>query len=713
VSDNQATSGTTASTSTQNRILHRPSTLRTGTILERRESSLLDLHGSETTERQVSLTLSTLDLTPGNGTRSHVPVASHKVNSRRGSLQFNNRHSMDSKAEETVIPGLGIRVNSSDSSSEFGSNHYGNNSPGLGKLQDDFSDTGVIGSMHQNSIVNEVSNRTRQLPKGRDGNDRRTETPADVPILDLASIAELEKQEIEMPPLEGISNILASGKQYIYLDNQHRRFDLQQPKPSYIPRPASKLQHYRGKVEIVPLSLVEDIETLTPGLTAPIESIVQKNAPDSTNTDVISPKTDTIDAPTYQQNNSNEQRQSTTAARKSTTRPQTVPLGKSKPADLTRFSTSAKPVKETGGKGSKVKTKKLHTTDLVIDTKTGKKVTILTRQGFGTTVEKKKTFGDPMEALLSSHNNPASKLQENSSSPNLQQRAETPFGPSLPHLESRPITALLKKRLRDPQTYNPTNTTRQFQADSTISPYSQPLPITRYIPNSQKQPSKHAAKLRGLRAQHEFKIQEAYLGNTAIAPKWFMRHAEQVVEEKVQQGLMFGGNVQGLVPSFNTHRPSHVVFSTLGKVHWQEYGRGGSGGGGELADFAPDTSGNALAADENPVEEEHGETRRLLDGLLKRHRIKRVGDDDSQYRTATRRVQTPAKTQQQQQQSITQNIGLLNPNPKEEKTISLGGGFIYSKNKALKEDPKPPGSSQFRARRSRYIEQLFVEAFSM
>ncbi|KAJ3014944.1 UNVERIFIED_CONTAM: hypothetical protein HDU68_012947, partial [Siphonaria sp. JEL0065] len=85
VNDNLATStsnGTTASTSTQNRNLHRPSTLRTGTILGRRESSLLELIGGEATERQVSLTLSTLYLTPGIGTRSHMPVASHNIGSR-------------------------------------------------------------------------------------------------------------------------------------------------------------------------------------------------------------------------------------------------------------------------------------------------------------------------------------------------------------------------------------------------------------------------------------------------------------------------------------------------------------------------------------------------------------------------------------------------------------------------------------------------------
>ncbi|ORY39512.1 hypothetical protein BCR33DRAFT_788155 [Rhizoclosmatium globosum] len=140
-------------------------------------------------------------------------------------------------------------------------------------------------------------------------------------------------------------------------------------------------------------------------------------------------------------------------------------------------------------------------------------------------------------------------------------------GPILPNLEARPITSYLKNRIKDPIALNMEAhaSIRQFNADNNISCYSQPLPITRYIPNSQKKPNKHVAKLRDLRAQHEFKIQED----------------EQVVGDRVERGLMFGGEVQGLNPSFSAIRPGHEVFGRLGRVHLVSEYRTGTDGGDE------------------------------------------------------------------------------------------------------------------------------------
>ncbi|KAI9353894.1 hypothetical protein BDR26DRAFT_849411 [Obelidium mucronatum] len=610
--DTQLQTSAPSGTSPQNRMLPRPSTMamRTSTILERHETSTLDLSAPHTHHRQTSITLSTMDLTPGNGNGARSSdVASFAFRTNRRGITTHRKRSSSM---------LGDSLDSHNDSF----NNYGkqNSTFGLGS---------IAGFAPQESAAVKW---TRELPTNTKHGDR----VADVPEMDSNT------SNLATSPTAAATG---GGKQYFLLEAQHKHFDSQRSKPSFIPRPASRIEQYIERVEIVPLSLVPPAEKGTVfAIKESIEAVC-----------VIDPFN--VPYPSTQDPTSS----STTASNKLTpeskapklARPHTVPPGKSKPIDMTRFSKSAKPARVGGGHGSKLKAKKLE--EILIDTKTGKK------QGFGTAVEKRKTISDPMEALLSTHTNTSNNNkppQKPSTAPSRIRTTETTTnGPCLPHLESRPITTYLKNRLRDPHAFNPTNIptttpngTRQFQADSTISPYSQPLPITRYIPNSQKQPSKHAAKLRGLRAQHEFQIQEAYLGDTAIAPKWFMKHAQMVVEQKVQQGLMFGGCVQGLVPSFNTRKPSHVVFSTLGE--------------GSLA-------GNQ--------DQEHGETRKMLDDLLKRHRIKRMVDET-----------------------------LVDASSQENRLED----FIYSKNKppSKKEEDKP---IQFRARKSRYLEQLFVEAFSM
>ncbi|KAJ3131436.1 hypothetical protein HK100_006368 [Physocladia obscura] len=276
--------------------------------------------------------------------------------------------------------------------------------------------------------------------------------------------------------------------------------------------------------------------------------------------------------------------------------------------------------------------------------------------------DKSLVFTDPMTAILSTHIN---KLAKRRASTAIISQASN--GPNLPSLESRPITTLLKNKLRDPAALTPNAyaAIRQAQADATLSAYSQPLPITRYIEQAQKRPSQHAQKLRGLRAQRELTLQEAYLGNPA---KWFIsKHAQNVVKGGWEKSLVFGGAVQGLAPTFNTSRPSHEVYGRLGQVHWQE---------------------NSIRNDDDFIEESAiqirdgasaaGETRQVLDEFLKRNRINRLSAavQESQFEHRS----SLSKSKQDAIKELRNATNQIEGN-RSQRRVSLGGGFLYTKNK--------------------------------
>ncbi|KAJ3070794.1 hypothetical protein HDU98_006207, partial [Podochytrium sp. JEL0797] len=119
------------------------------------------------------------------------------------------------------------------------------------------------------------------------------------------------------PTLAG-SSVLAPDFRNGLNGRKMERFDLQAPRPSFIPRPTSKQQSKRERVEIIPLSLVPQAEE-APTPENPLE----------------------VPFPAYQ---TDTKREST--PKRTQQRPQTVPLAKPNPnAFRNRFSTtkSAKP----------------------------------------------------------------------------------------------------------------------------------------------------------------------------------------------------------------------------------------------------------------------------------------------------------------------------------------------------------------------------------
>ncbi|KAJ3194709.1 hypothetical protein HK101_002131 [Irineochytrium annulatum] len=140
-------------------------------------------------------------------------------------------------------------------------------------------------------------------------------------------------------------------------------------------------------------------------------------------------------------------------------------------------------------------------------------------------------------------------------------------GPNLPSLESRPFTQHLKKHF---QSTNPTSSEAPRRGpDDYFSQYSQPLPITRDSNPPQKLPTQRHLFLRELRSRREMMLQEAYLGQTGVNPRTFLRSMGPALERAV--GALVGGKgAQNLAPTFSATVPSHEVYGELGQIHWRE-----------------------------------------------------------------------------------------------------------------------------------------------
>ncbi|KAJ3407175.1 hypothetical protein HDU80_009436 [Chytriomyces hyalinus] len=458
------------------------------------------------------------------------------------------------------------------------------------------------------------------------------------------------------------------------LNSQSLKYDAQKPRPSFIPLPTAKMPQER--VEIIPLSLVESLQNILAAISnepasADQDPAVITSSPDDLATEAVK----TAVAPPK-------------TTRKKAERPKTVPANTMRPAAGVRPFRSAKP-----GLGSKLLAQPK--AEGRCSTNNTMRSTVLNRSGFQTEVSRAHSLVmDPMGAVLSTHVNSAVRTldpdrQRPNSASNKKTLGSRP-GPMLPVLESRPITQLLRTRTREVQTMD-----RQFRADQAISAASQPLPITRYVPCAQKKASEHARKLAGLRAQQESRLHAAYLGCTAVAPTTFMTHARAVVANKLESNLIFGGLVQGLAPTFNADLPSHRVYENLGKVHWQEYDQQSRQADGGFS--------NETAAVQGKEEAFSGETRRMLDDMLRRHGITRLGDPGGDGSTVphrkvvTRQLQTTLSDAHRSKLTSDQQGG--------SKKISRGGGFIYAKSNAMMDEDVLPNKV---AKNPKQLEQLCI-----
>jgi hypothetical protein len=108
--------------------------------------------------------------------------------------------------------------------------------------------------------------------------------------------------------------------------------------------------------------------------------------------------------------------------------------------------------------------------------------------------------------------------------------------------------------------------------DNCLSPYSFPLPIKREIVPAQKQPSVHHRMIKELRAQREKEIQAEYLGTPCrLAATTFFNEILELDGEIVEQ-IITGQVTQALSPTFNSTAPSHLTYTELNRVHWNEPG---------------------------------------------------------------------------------------------------------------------------------------------
>ncbi|KAJ3224889.1 hypothetical protein HDU81_008271 [Chytriomyces hyalinus] len=456
------------------------------------------------------------------------------------------------------------------------------------------------------------------------------------------------------------------------LNSQSLKYDAQKPRPSFIPLPTAKMPQER--VEIIPLSLVASLQNILATIsTEPAGTEQDPALPASSRHDSVNDAVKTASAPPK-------------TKRKKVERPKTVPANTLRPTTGVRPFRSAKP-----GLGSKLLAQPKN--EARCSANNTMRSTVLNRNGFQTEVSRAHSLvTDPMGAVLSTHTNKFGRDQQN---PNSASNKKSPgpgagLGPMLPMLECRPITQMLRTRTRDGQTMD-----RQFRADQAISASSQPLPITRYVPCAQKKASEHARKLAGLRAQQEARLHAAYLGCTAVAPTQFMVHARGVVANKLESNLIFGGLVQGLAPTFNADLPSHRVYENLGKVHWQEYDQ----------QSRPAEAGFSTepAAVQGKEEAFSGETRRMLDDMLRRHGITRLGDPGgdgctvSQRKVVHRQLQTTLSDAHRGKLTSDQQRG--------DKKISRGGGFIYAKSNAMMDEDVLPNKV---AKNQKQLEQLCI-----
>ncbi|KAJ3353466.1 hypothetical protein HDU83_006748 [Entophlyctis luteolus] len=415
---------------------------------------------------------------------------------------------------------------------------------------------------------------------------------------------------------------------------QNSKFSDQNKRPSYIPRPVSNRndpKELKYRIEIVPLSLVQ------------------------TENDTV--KQDKEGDPVDLQSNE------ITAAKE-----------QRKSASRSKLNAESAP----GSPGKARKSGKRHMSTV------GRQVTVLRRDGFGTEGSFSSRFpvagvtnsnehvlvqrggksaqSDVMEAFLSTHHPMSPKAR----TPHT--RARHPPGPNLPPLEPRPITALLKTRFyRDTsdECDKPAGT-HPSDPDATLGSYAQPLPITRYVPLRQKQPSQRAAKLRKLRAQREADLHRAYLGNTAVCPSRFLRRTANVITGARENALVFGGAVQGLAPTFNGAAPSHQVYANLGRVHWQEYS------------CCDDARAKNIAGGAK-----NGSTRSMIDDLLRRNGIQRIqlAETDAKKKSCERSEKYDAgKASAISVLRAVENVACVHSETVERK-VSLGGGFIYNKNR--------------------------------
>ncbi|KAJ3409285.1 hypothetical protein HDV05_004531 [Chytridiales sp. JEL 0842] len=186
-------------------------------------------------------------------------------------------------------------------------------------------------------------------------------------------------------------------------------------------------------------------------------------------------------------------------------------------------------------------------------------VTVLTKSGLKVEVrDEPPPLGAELKGIL-----PSSTAKIRSSSG--QQR------PRLPLVSTRPVTSYLKEHLGMTR-YITSTTIHASSLDNCMSPYSYPLPIKREVVPAHKEPFIHHRLLQQLRSQRETEIQAEYLGTgSRLASQHFFDELLIMDGETVEK-LVTGQVTQSLAPTFNSVLPSHLIYTELGRVHWQEVG---------------------------------------------------------------------------------------------------------------------------------------------